>query len=282
MTDQESERPGGTQPGLKKVDLLTRQTGDGSFEFIAESDASESYSYEAEPGVSLHDESQLPISTRDKKPVFLIGGVVLLLIVLISAGVAFSKIGNEQGERDTKMMDQEVSGFRPYGGSEAAPRAERPSPERNTRSVKRLAEPIEEPQEQFVPETFDESPSSVVPESETEWQVGENELIREEDENLPSEPVRSMARDRINLQNLHLRGMDSEKIRQVSERGGRASSRQMEAVRQGLQADEAAQNNLDEARRFQKESQGAEEEHLDESAVEDEGYEEEELDEEIY
>src|SRR5690554_5804919 len=100
MTDQESERPSTTQPGLKKSDLLTRQTGDGSFEFIVESDASENYAYEADSGSGAHDESQLSVHPRDKKPVMLIGAGILLLIVLIGAGIAFSKSGSDPAETD--------------------------------------------------------------------------------------------------------------------------------------------------------------------------------------
>lgn len=286
MTDQESERSGGTQPGLKKSDLLTRQTGDGSFEFIVESDVSESYGFETEAGAGLHHESYLPVRPRDKKPVVLIGVGVLLLMLLTGAGILISKPGNDSAERGTKAMDQEVAGFRPYGGGEAPAREERTVPERKARLKAVMPEPVEEPQDKFMQEVYEEEPSNVEPEpetmQETEWQVGENEQVREEEE-LPAPPIRSIARDRINLQQIQLQGMDSERIREVVGREGREGrrGRQLERVRRS-RLDDAYRENQDEQKRYEAESQVLDEEHFEEPGAEEEYYEEEALDDEIY
>src|SRR5690606_19834104 len=107
-----------------------------------------------------------------------------------------------------------------YGGGEAQVREERTAPERRARVKPAGLEPVEAPQEQFVQEVYEERPPDVIPEPETmpetEWQVGENEQIREEEEELPAPPIRSIARDRINLQQVQLQGMDAERIREVA------------------------------------------------------------------
>lgn len=291
MSDQESERPGGTLPGLKKSDLLTRQTGDGSFEFIVESDASsEGYDYEAEPGVSPAAESHLPVGARNQKSAFLIGAAIVVVMVLIGAGFAFSKMGDKPADRGAEVVDQEVAGFRPYGGGEAVVRDAKPAaPARRARvnPVVPAPAPVEEPPEQFVQETYEEEmPSNVVPEQEAEWQVGENEQIREEEE-LPAAPMRALTRDRMNLKQVQLLNKDSERIRTVTGREDlrrRGSSRQLDRIRRSQQVEESVQETFEEELPYdEEESPVLEEESFEESGSEEEYYEdEEELEEEIY
>lgn len=293
MTEQESERSGGTLPGLKKSDLLSRQTDDGSFEFIVESEPSENYSYEAEVSGGLTNDSQLPVRPRDTKRVGLIAAAVLLVIVLIGVGVAFSKSGSDSTRSDSESSGQEVvSGFKPYGGGDPTARAE-PAVKERTARTRRAPEPVQEPEEYFEPESeaFEEMPSKADSDQEKEWQIGESEPAREVLDDISGIPRRSLARDRVQLQNFNPRGMASERMRAISEESGkrpreldRVTSRRIDRMKQDMQANESIDESREQEGLYDSEQPAYDEQAVQESDYEEEYYEEdeEELEEEIY
>lgn len=293
MSDTESERPGGTQPGLKKNDLLTRQTGDGSFEFIVEPASGDAYAYEAEASVgSSQPDAPAPSDTHRVKRLALIGVGLVLLVVAIGVSLSFGKSKDSKaGREDSATAEHEVAGFKPYGGGEPAPRAERPAASQSPRARQAAAVPVEVPQENFVEEAVEE-PVNALTEPETQpepdWAVGESEeYVQEEEENTPGRIIRSMPRDRVNIQQLSPRGIQTERLRNITEREGRRvlssdriGARRIQNLRSRQEAEESAENES----AYEVEEQVLEED-FQEPAMEEEYFEEEyeeEFEEENY
>ncbi|MBA2661764.1 MAG: hypothetical protein H0U74_05675 [Bradymonadaceae bacterium] len=140
MSDQESDRVT-TQPGLKKNELLTRQTGDGSFEFIV--DAADA---ELTPvGVEVSGIEEQLRAPKHWRTGLIVGSVALLVVVLIGGYALFANDEGKSGSRDaTALGSEEVSGFKPYGGGEPMPRAIKAPAGSRTKQVVEFEEDFDE------------------------------------------------------------------------------------------------------------------------------------------